>query len=375
MQMSKKTDVSSTRLFKVKTEKASLLKNRKNGKLNASTNSLTHGLNKFTFGGLEKVTNSFDKMIHSLDRPKKDSSTKKKNIDHGIESDIDDNVSISDNTSAASQSYFVPLNKSGDKYTEAIFKPESSICPSTEFNTEEQTRTLKPKVSFAHASLDVFEESTRNTFITTFQSICEVIYRLHDETRKGPRQLGPINTTLYENYHLESALIDLVEEIFDFKQGQAWLYVQLQYFIRPLIHRLGGHVVNRYLKLTRLVLRGIDFIIREKSIANYCLLLRLSLWPNDQPALPDPIKTESEKERIRYLLENSLSTIISGNFNLIAKGNPFMSKLETVEKMKFLMDVFQHKKLNKHLLYIVLDLILVHVLPQNTLTGRSFRDF
>lgn len=240
--MNKQLDIPSTRLFKVKTEKTRkpLLKNRKNDKLNSSTNSLTNGFNKFTFGGLEKVTSGFDKMIHSFDRPKKNA---KKNVDHDIESDIDDILSIPDNLSAI-QSERIPLNDiSGERQAEALLKTKPSISPSIEFNGEEPTQPLKSNVSFVQSTL---EEGPRNSYISTFQSICEVIYRLHEETRKGPRHLGPINTTLYENYYLESALLDLVEEIFDFKQGRAWLYVQLQYFARPLIHRLGGHVVNRY---------------------------------------------------------------------------------------------------------------------------------
>ena len=35
------------------------------------------------------------------------------------------------------------------------------------------------------------------------------------------------------------------------------------------------------------------------------------------------------------------------------------------EKVQGLVDVFQNKRINKHLLFIAIDLILIHLIPEN----------
>jgi hypothetical protein len=114
---------------------------------------------------------------------------------------------------------------------------------------DEHSHFLKP-VEYIPApqksliNLEHLEEPKLSIF-STLQNLIGGIWKLHRETSIGPRQLGPINTTLYDNYNLESELMELLEEMFEFREGKAWLYVQLQYFLKPLIHRLGSHIVNR----------------------------------------------------------------------------------------------------------------------------------
>lgn len=59
-------------------------------------------------------------------------------------------------------------------------------------------------------------------------------------------------------------------------------------------------------------MKGAFYIITEPSLASYLELFRLSYWPNNQPAPPFVVRTESEKERIREMLERVIVNMLSG---------------------------------------------------------------
>jgi hypothetical protein len=40
------------------------------------------------------------------------------------------------------------------------------------------------------------------------------------------------------------------------------------------------------------------------------------------------------------------------------------------EKIQYLIDIFQSKRINKHILYIMLDLLMIHLVPESA-TLRS----
>jgi Sorting nexin C terminal len=54
-------------------------------------------------------------------------------------------------------------------------------------------------------------------------------------------------------------------------------------------------------------------VIEEEAVSFYLRSFRLSFWPNNQPAPPYMVKSESEKVRIRELLELLLVQNVSGN--------------------------------------------------------------
>jgi hypothetical protein len=153
---------------------------------------------------------------------------------------------------------------------------------------------------------DVTVPKKPDGIVQIVKNTTSAIWKLHWECRNGPWKLGPINTTLYERFHLEENILELLEEILQVQNHHRWIYVQLQFFIKPVLYAVGGHVINRA------VLRGIHLLISEDSITKYLVLFRESFWPNDQPCPPNPIRSESEKARIRQLLEDSISLKIKG---------------------------------------------------------------
>nr|KAJ3409110.1 sorting nexin 25 [Polyrhizophydium stewartii] len=173
---------------------------------------------------------------------------------------------------------------------------------------------------------------------------------LYVETRRGPWRLGPIDTTKYDRQFLEEPLLELLNEAFQFESDQRWLFTQILFFTKPVLHAIGSPIINR------IVMKGIYFLICEEQIVNYLLLFRLSFWPDNNPAPANyAVRSEREKKETKKDLEDAL-------VNLIAPlCSPLLGQQLAEERTRFLVDVFQYKSINKHLIFVVIDLILAHV--------------
>ena len=130
-------------------------------------------------------------------------------------------------------------------------------------------------------------------------------------------------------------------------------------------------ILSGYNLIDRAIVKSIFFFIKESSITNYLELFRSCYWPNNQPAPPFVVRSESEKEQIRRMLEKTITKLILGNmlYTLILcildSLSPMIREQVIAEKIQYLIDVFQNKRINKHLLYIILDLIMMHLVPES----------
>lgn len=78
--------------------------------------------------------------------------------------------------------------------------------------------------------------------LKTFFSAC---FQLRRETQVGPWKLGPIDTTKYGRYQLDAPIANLIGEIFDIQGYQKWMVAQMIFFAGPLVHGVGGSIINR----------------------------------------------------------------------------------------------------------------------------------
>ena len=76
------------------------------------------------------------------------------------------------------------------------------------------------------------------------------IRKLYNETKVGPWQLGPIDATKYDRYHLDEPIIELMDEVLDIQRQKRWLVTQILFFTDPIVHGLGSSIINRLVKLT-----------------------------------------------------------------------------------------------------------------------------
>lgn len=272
-----------TTLFKVPVKKQkSFLKLKKR-----RDSSFAQGLNKITFGGLDKLNNGMERLkdlvnpnekgLFALEKKKRkqsksiDSATKRLPLkdlkrqsvpEFEYDGGSDQPLSELDEEAAANVAKFSSdeqLQSARHRHGVSNDRPaqeESSFKNATgskeqELNLDGTEKSVK--VRFAQEtpedSVDSLELPTPLTksqlIIKKVRDAVNTVWDLHRETRKGPKRLGTIDTTLYERYRLEENFVLLFEEIFELYTDRTWTYIQLHFFVRPVLTRTMGHIINR----------------------------------------------------------------------------------------------------------------------------------
>ena len=235
-------------LFKVKGVKPSFLKRRSFAAKRDSPNVFTNGLNKLTFGGLDKVTNSIDKIKEYVnDTPKR---RRRKERDTS-KADYDSDLDFSDSPGIPSGNLVTPTLQVEETTGEiTTLSHTAAYLPNLPYDPEVSPppEAKKETVKFAATKFDHEVAPLPKETIDIRESITlfiRKIWKLHRETINGPRKLGPINTAMYERSRLEENFVELFSEIFELNYRHNWIYTQLHFFIKPLIVGFGGHIINR----------------------------------------------------------------------------------------------------------------------------------
>ncbi|KAJ1342221.1 hypothetical protein BSLG_003144 [Batrachochytrium salamandrivorans] len=174
-----------------------------------------------------------------------------------------------------------------------------------------------------------------------FHEIWNYGYSLYHETRYGPWHLGPIDTTKYDRQYLEEPLLDFINEAFQIQTNECWILTQLMFFVKPILHSFATPFVNRR-----------------------------AFWPeNIQAPSTYGVRSERDKQESKIELETYLVNLVSQLHT--ASYVPLLSRPLAEEQVRFLFSVFQSKTINKHLLFVVIDLILAHIAPEYAETRVS----
>ncbi|CAG5115635.1 unnamed protein product [Candidula unifasciata] len=143
-------------------------------------------------------------------------------------------------------------------------------------------------------------------------------------------------------------LYRLVGEVFEL-QGM------FRFFRRSLmsfVELTFGRSIDRQLKAT------VDWLVSEQMLIYYTQTFKDSFWPDGDWAKPSPPRSDQQKldNRIQAktkLLENMPDTLKT----LVGEDNGRRGMIKIFE-------VLQNKNLNKHLLYNLLEIILLELLPE-----------
>ncbi|KAJ3092736.1 Sorting nexin-19 [Quaeritorhiza haematococci] len=174
---------------------------------------------------------------------------------------------------------------------------------------------------------------------------------LWDESNSEPEKLGPINTADFEGENLDEPLLELLKETFRVTKRYKWVYAQIVFFLRPLLHAVFGRGINKF------IIRGVYSIISEQAVAQYMRLLREALWPAGG-AVEEPILSPEEKYANRVLAQERFTMFLKGALGGILDA-------ENIEEgVADIMEALQCRSMNKHLFYVLLDVILVHFSPE-----------
>jgi Sorting nexin C terminal len=208
-----------------------------------------------------------------------------------------------------------------DQFDDSL--PKDSLLMDHHSHNRQQEHMASPQLSNA-SSANALSSSDMQAATTTLsiprthvqsseQRLLSVIYdailfllNVHKETKRGPWQLGPIDTTRYDHHHLEEPALDLFAELFQVYSEQRWLYTQFMFFVRPIVQYLGGPVINR------LVIKGIHGLMSEESIVYYIQMMRVCIWPSNQMYLAVPVRSVQEKLETRMELEGIILGLFQG---------------------------------------------------------------
>ncbi|CAI9715404.1 sorting nexin-13-like isoform X2 [Octopus vulgaris] len=155
-----------------------------------------------------------------------------------------------------------------------------------------------------------------------------------------------------ENIPLRILLL-LMDEVFDLRQKNQWLRRRLVAILRQLIKATFGDMINRK------IVEHVDWMTSAEQMAEYVKTFRDSFWPYGSLADRNPARDENTKLRTRVVCRARMLGSIPDEMRHLM-GNETV-KIGVVR----VFNMFQHKSLNKRLVYVFLEGMLETLFPQN----------
>ncbi|KAJ1796125.1 hypothetical protein LPJ59_003938 [Coemansia sp. RSA 2399] len=156
-------------------------------------------------------------------------------------------------------------------------------------------------------------------------------------------------------------LLALLNAALLFDRYNQWVWVQFLFYIYPLVNILAGAAIDRTL------VNVVSFLISEQQIASYVDMLINELWrPEDGGRFKGkdkrkPYKTLEQQE----LLKRDTTDLVSEMLPYVAARFFYgLSDEERLLAAQRILEPFENRQLNKHLIYNVLDSIVGKIAPE-----------
>jgi len=154
-----------------------------------------------------------------------------------------------------------------------------------------------------------------------------------------------------ENIPLRITLL-LFDEIFDLGSNQ-WLRRRLVAFLRQIIKATFGDTINKK------IVDHMESYITPSQVAEYVKQLRDSFWVEGVP-VPTPLPRDRAcKSRLRILTKTKMLGSLPEDLKR------FIGRDTSKRGILRLFELFQHKELNKRLLYVILEGVIRTAFPNN----------
>ncbi|KAJ2816046.1 hypothetical protein GGI24_005843 [Coemansia furcata] len=154
-------------------------------------------------------------------------------------------------------------------------------------------------------------------------------------------------------------ILALVNALLLLDRYNHWAWVQFIFYIFPLINILAGAAIDRNL------VKVVDFLLSEQQVASYVDLLIENLW---KPENGGKFKT---KNRPYKTLEQE-TMLRDDAAELVAEMLPYVatkffygpSEQERLLAAQRILEPFENRQLNKHLVYNILDAVVGKIAPE-----------
>ncbi|KAJ2845534.1 hypothetical protein J3B02_004653 [Coemansia erecta] len=155
------------------------------------------------------------------------------------------------------------------------------------------------------------------------------------------------------------SILGLANAILLLDQYNQWVWVQFIFYIFPLINILAGVAIDRTL------VKVVWFLIGEQQIASYIDLLIENLWKPENGGKfksgNKPYKTLEQEEMLRRDAAELVAEVLPYVATRFFYGQSDQDRL--VAAMRIL-EPFENRQLNKHLIYNVFDAIVGKIAPE-----------
>ena len=151
-------------------------------------------------------------------------------------------------------------------------------------------------------------------------------------------------------------ICDLFTELFELHEKNNWLRRQA---IVILLQQLFGSTVERKIRET------FSTALSPPSITGYITAFKANLWPNGMLKEPTPPRTIAEKDALRENANSKLASLIP---ELAAN---FVGRENARKGTRRVFSALQNKRLNKHLMYSLLDVIVDELLATVSATSAQ----
>ncbi|KAJ2849815.1 hypothetical protein IWW36_002368 [Coemansia brasiliensis] len=175
-----------------------------------------------------------------------------------------------------------------------------------------------------------------------------------------------LNQLLYPEASQESRhrgaiepLLGLINAALLLDRYNEWVWAQFLYYIFPLINALAGTAIDRTLA------KVVRFLISEQQIALYLTILANSLWkPENGEKFRSgnrPYKTLEQQKMLKDDAEELVAELLPYVATKFFYG---LSERERILAAQRILEPFENRQLNKHLVYNVIDAIVGKIAPE-----------
>ncbi|ORX55927.1 hypothetical protein BCR36DRAFT_346334 [Piromyces finnis] len=208
--------------------------------------------------------------------------------------------------------------------------------------------TIVSKLNFTNQSIQLIYNNMIDKVKTSYNKINSIL-----DFVRNPFYLFTTSSEDYNDYQLYKPFFDVINLIFQFSSNNTWIWKKVYSIVDFFSYLHIGKLINRSL------IRGVGWLLSENKVAYYMNELSSSLWPNGHFIESSPPPTQEETEISRKIAQLMMKESIPNSVkNLFGKG-------VIDDGFNRILEIFQNKIVNKHLVFILIDLIFLNLYPEH----------
>ncbi|VDM46953.1 unnamed protein product [Toxocara canis] len=148
-------------------------------------------------------------------------------------------------------------------------------------------------------------------------------------------------------------LVLMIDEVFGVRGRNAWFRRRLVALLRQFVHATMGSSINRK------IIDIVQWLTSQQQVAQYLVAFRNAVWPGGQLAETCECRSHASQLRTRVLARALLLGALPDELRL------FIGADTTNMGISNISDALQNRRLNRRLLYVLFERLLVTVFPDN----------